>query len=175
METIVSIKHLEKSLVVAGLTLIFAGFFAFFSPLGSSMGISYAVGAILLLSAGCKFVLAWKWGAMPGGFHQVAMCLVEFLFGTIFLIFPVGAASAVVLVFCFFLLLAGIFQAQLALAIRPAFGWTWPFIGGLLTLLLALAILLLWPIGSLVFLGVLIGIHFLLSGAALLMMGLSAQ
>jgi uncharacterized membrane protein HdeD (DUF308 family) len=88
---------------------------------------------------------------------------------------PLLGALALTLLLAGFLVVQGICQIGLALRIRPARAWGWPLASGIVTLLLAVLIWVGWPSSALWVIGLLVGIHLLLSGVSLTMLALAAR
>ena len=70
-----------------------------------------------------------------------------------------------------FLFLRGIIQIQGAFAVKPENGWGWLLFGGILAILLGVLLMMKWPIGGMLAIGIFIGIELLFSGITVLMFG----
>jgi uncharacterized membrane protein HdeD (DUF308 family) len=72
-------------------------------------------------------------------------------------------------------MIQGAFEAALAFEVRPAPGWSWMLVSALASVILSLVIIAGWPGVSLIALGAVIGVNFLSSGLAFLMVGSAAR
>jgi len=96
-------------------------------------------------------------------------------FGVLLLVFPTaGILTAGVLLTLFFLL-DGIAKAALALTLRGMPGWGWFAFNGAVSLLLAVVVFAEFPVSATWILGLVVGIHLLLKGWAILLVGLTAH
>ncbi|MDE3028081.1 MAG: DUF308 domain-containing protein [Paracoccaceae bacterium] len=85
-----------------------------------------------------------------------------------------GLLSLTALVAVFFIAI-GIFKAAFAMRIRPASGWGWVMLSGLVSLLLGGMILANFPMSAATILGLLLGIELLSTGIAFVMAGLTLR
>ena len=69
----------------------------------------------------------------------------------------------------------GIFEVIEAVQLRPAPGWGWSLFSGILTVSLGVLIWRQWPVSGAWAIGVLVGIHVLMSGWAAIMLGTAAR
>ncbi len=101
----------------------------------------------------------------------VAFALVAVI-GIVFLIFPYLGAEFLTLLVVASLLMEGIYSILLSLALREAnTGWFWMFGPGVIALVVALLILLGWPSTATWVLGLGLGVNFVTTGAALILLG----
>jgi uncharacterized membrane protein HdeD (DUF308 family) len=84
---------------------------------------------------------------------------------------PLIGALAITLSLGGLFMLQGAFELVLAFELRSARGWPWMLFSAVASIFLAVAILAGWPGTSLITLGVVLGVNFISSGLAYLMLG----
>ena len=91
-----------------------------------------------------------------------------FLLALLILFHPAVVISTLGLILAMYFLIDGFAGIALAVEIKPAKGWFFMLLNGLLSLLLGAIVLVGWPLSSTWLVGLLIGISFLFDGIALL-------
>lgn len=85
------------------------------------------------------------------------------------------AALSLTLVIAYALIAVGVLRAIMAFQVRPAKGWWWPLLSGLVSLVLGTLILLEWPQSGLFIIGLFIAIELIFNGWAYLFVALAAR
>jgi uncharacterized membrane protein HdeD (DUF308 family) len=107
---------------------------------------------------------AWTWG---GFFVYVLNALIRGVTGYLLIRHPDAGAAAVTMVLAVLFIVGGLFRVAAASAIQfPRWGWT--AFSGVVSAVLGISILLVWPLASTYFIGMAIGIDLILDGGALL-------
>jgi uncharacterized membrane protein HdeD (DUF308 family) len=168
----------KKSLVwsiVLSILLILAGIAAIILPPVASLAVTIFVGWMLVLSGIIHFVYAWKTRHTGGVLWEVLIGVVYVAAGAYLLWNPIVGLAAVTLALALYLLFEGLLEFVLSYQLRPAPGSGWLLFDGIITLILALLIWRIWPIGAPWILGLLVGISMLVSGTARLMLTVAAR
>ena len=88
-----------------------------------------------------------------------------------FLVFnPLAGAVTLTLLLGFLVLLSGTSEIFTAIEMRPAKGWGWLLFAASISVIAGMLIIGGWPAGSLVLLGLILGIKFLAAGLAQLLL-----
>jgi uncharacterized membrane protein HdeD (DUF308 family) len=168
----------KKSLVwsiVLSILLILAGIAAILLPPVASLAVTIFVGWMLIFGGIIHFVYAWKTRHAGGVLWEVLIGVVYIAAGAYLLWNPIVGLAAVTLALALYLLLEGLLEFVLSYQLRPAPGSGWLLFDGIITLILALLIWKIWPIGAPWILGLLVGISMLVSGTARLMLSVAAR
>ncbi len=72
-------------------------------------------------------------------------------------------------------MIQGAFELVLAVELRATKGWTWMLVSALASIVLSVVITAGWPGSSLVALGILLGVNFISSGLAYLLLGAASK
>ncbi len=168
----------KKSLawsIALSILLILAGIAAIVLPPVASLAVTIFVGWMLVFGGIIHFVYAWKTRHAGGVLWEVLIGVVYVAAGAYLLWNPIVGLAAVTLALALYLLFEGLLEFVLSYQLRPAPGSGWLLFDGIITLILALLIWRIWPIGAPWILGLLVGISMLVSGTARLMLSVAAR
>ncbi|MGH6945349.1 MAG: HdeD family acid-resistance protein [Geminicoccaceae bacterium] len=158
-----------------GIVLAVLGVLAIALPVVATLAVGIFIGWLLVIGGIAQLVHAFSERRWRGFFLHFLGGLVYLVVGGLILIDPFGGALALTILLAAFLVVEGIFQILLALRIRPFRNWGWVVASGIITLVLGILIFAGWPSTALWVIGLLVGIHLLTSGIALIMLGLAAR
>ena len=158
-----------------GAVLVVLGIVVIASPIVATMAIELLVGWILVIGGVLQIVQALRARGWRGFLLHLVGGILYLLVGVLLLYDPLGGALALTLVLTAFLVVQGIVQIVIAVQIRPTRNWGWLLASGVITLLLGLLIWSGWPSSALWVIGLLVGIHLVVTGASLIMLGLAAR
>jgi uncharacterized membrane protein HdeD (DUF308 family) len=162
-------------LLGAGMVLVLIALVALSNLLLATVVSVLFVGVTMLLAGAAHIVFAFqmkRWGQTVGllvvGVLYVAAGVMTFWN-------PVLASTFLTLLMALSMLVAGIVRTAAGLAIRPASGWLWLAAAGAATVLVALVILVGWPVNSLWIIGALLAIDVMVTGCALSALALALR
>jgi uncharacterized membrane protein HdeD (DUF308 family) len=158
-----------------GVALLVLGIVALAFPFFSTLVITLFVGWMLILSGLAALYGAFSLHGAAPFFGALLYGLISVAAGVFTIARPVGGALAVTLALSAVLLLQGAYELYFAFELRPMRGWGWMVGSGLASIALSLIILMGLPVTSLVALGIILGINFVSSGFALIMVGGAAR
>ena len=141
----------------------------------ATLAIGIFVGWLFLIGGVAQILHAFSARGWQGFALHLLGGVLYVLVGGWMIFNPLLGALALTLMLAAFLLIQGICQIALALRLRPARGWGWPLASGVVTVLLAVLIYAGWPSSALWVIGLLVGIHLLMSGLSLSMLALAAR
>jgi membrane protein HdeD len=87
--------------------------------------------------------------------------------GSLMLFYPIGGVQVVGLLMAVYLLFDALGSFIIAQSVHPAKGWGWMVINGVMAIVLALLLLISWPVNSPWLVGLYVGINLLFDGMAL--------
>jgi uncharacterized membrane protein HdeD (DUF308 family) len=163
------IARLRKGLMVAGAVMMALGIAALILPAITSFVVEVLIGWLLLVSGAVAVIGAMSvrgtslfiWELVPGA--------ITFCVGLLLLLFPFQGLVALTALIAVVFLLTGVAQMSFAFWARPTPGWIWVSLSALFSIMLGVFILFALPEASAVFIGLLVGIDLLSTGAALVM------
>ncbi|MEZ4288303.1 MAG: HdeD family acid-resistance protein [Polyangiales bacterium] len=158
-----------------GVCTIILGMVALFMPFVSGLAISSLV-AILLVAAGVvRFVYAFRATSFASGLWGVIVGVVSIAGGVAMLNYPMLGLESMTLVLVMYLIAEGILESVIALRGRPAKGWGWMLVSGIVSIGLGAYIYSTLPASGLFSIGVLVGVDLIFSGWAMIAIASSAR
>ncbi len=150
-----------------GVIFILAGILAMVLPSATAVGFELLIGALLLVSGLIQGIASLRskthWWSLLSSMASV-------IIGGLMLFNPAAGTLALATILAVFLAIEGVTELLLSLQFRPASNWGWLLLSGLVSLGLAILLFVGWPGLTIAFLGIIIGINFLLYGISLLAM-----
>lgn len=162
-------------MLAIGIVLILTGLLAFALPVVASIAVEAMIGAAFLISGvmqGVHAVRAEGWRARA---ISIASALLYVVGAGLLLLNPLAGLVALTLVMLSVIAADGVMRVVIGARMRPEKGWGWMIASGVVSVLLAIALFLMFPAVSLTLLGVLLGISFVIEGAAFTAAALAAR
>jgi len=131
--------------------------------------------ALLIVGGVFQILDALKCGGWKSIAWHVLIALLYVGLGVYMALEPLHAAVALTLVVGASLIAIGILRAIMAFQIKPAAGWYWPLISGIISLILGGLILSEWPQSGLFIIGLFIAIELIFNGWSYLFIALAAR
>jgi uncharacterized membrane protein HdeD (DUF308 family) len=169
------VRKEATQLIWLGVALLIIGIVALVFPALSTMVATAFVAWVLVFSGAATLFGAFSMRGAGPFFGAILFGALSVAAGVFMLARPVGGELAITLSLGMLFMLQGATEAVFAFELRPASGWVWMLISALGSVLLSLVILAGWPGVSLVALGIVLGVNFISSGSAYLMLGLAAK
>ncbi|MBM9593503.1 HdeD family acid-resistance protein [Roseitranquillus sediminis] len=161
--------------LLMGLVLILGGFMALANPFAATLTVTVVASAAFVVAGAMQLWLAFRGGETGARAVAAALGVLLILFAVSLVAQPfAGILSLTILVAAFFLA-AGLVRIWLASRRRESSGWGWLLASGLVSAALGLIIFFALPEGSLVLLGIFLGVELLASGAAAVALALAAR
>jgi len=151
-----------------GITLVIVGFLSILAPAVAGSAVVMIIG-ILVLVVGAVQIMHGLGQESParkalplilGGLTAAA--------GLALIARPYIGLGILSLLMAFFFLACGVWKMLVAIQSRGAAGWIWMFGSGAVSLALGYMIWNQWPVSGLWAIGILVGVEFVLTGAAML-------
>jgi uncharacterized membrane protein HdeD (DUF308 family) len=158
-----------------GVLMVVLGMFAIAAPVIATVAVGLMVGWILMIGGIAQIIQAFGPGRWRGFFLHLLGGVLYLVVGALIVFDPLGGAVALTILLAAFLIVQGVFQIIFAWQLRPLSNWGWAMANGILSLVLGVLIWMEWPSSALWVLGLLVGIHLVFSGWALIMIGLSVR
>jgi uncharacterized membrane protein HdeD (DUF308 family) len=122
-------------------------------------------GWLLLMAAGIETLQAFLVGHWAGFFQHLLGAVLFGVTGALLVRRPVISAEVVTLIMALFFLMSGLFELVSSLAIHLP-GWGWHAVNGIITCVLGVLVLSLWPVSGLWTIGLFVGIDLVFYGWA---------
>lgn len=161
--------------IALSIFLITAGIVGIVVPFAASIAVTVFVGWVLVFSGAIHFMYAWHTRGAGGIVWEVLVGIVYVATGIYLLWNPILGIASLTLALAIYLLLEALLEFVMGFSLRPARGWGWLLFDGIVTLVLAVLIWRMWPVGSPWVLGTIVGISVLFSGVTRLMISLATR
>ncbi len=162
-------------LMGVGAVFLAIGLTAIVFPLISTFIATLFVGWILIVSGLATLVGAFSIRGAGPFFGALLLALLSLGGGVFILARPLAGELGVTLSVGAIFVVQGALEIGMAMELRPDRSWIWMLLSGVASVVLALAILAGWPGSSLVAIGIVIGVNFVTSGLAYLVLGQAAR
>ena len=158
--------------VILGVSLVVLGAVALGSAVITSLAAATVIGVLLLLGGAAEAVGAFWCRGWSGFFLELLSGVLSIVVGLLFVRAPADALAALTLLLACFLLVGGCFKIVAAVSYRFA-AWGWSLAGGIIDVILGLAIWREWPASGLWVIGLFLGINLLFRGFNWVALGLA--
>ncbi len=160
-------KMFGKYLIPVAILLIIIGIFGILSPVVLSAVTDGIIAAILIISG-----LTWVWHSIQMHQHQLADWLKPLLLlitGGIMIAMPTAGIAAIGLMFILYFIVDA-YRNFTQSKIYPGRGRGWSIFSGIVDVLIAILFVVTWPRGSLILVGIFVGVNLIFDGIILLML-----
>ena len=158
-----------------GVALLVLGICALVFPAFATFVATFFVGWVLIIAGVASIFGSFSIRGTGPFFGALLFGLLSLACG-VFLLFRPGVGMLVLtLIVGVLFMIQGASEIFLAFEARPSSGWGWMLASAIASIVLAILILAGWPASSLITLGVLMGLNFISSGAAHLMVAHSVR
>lgn len=154
-----------------GLLLVLLGAAAFARPLIPSLTINFFIGGLLVAAGVMRIISAFGTYSWRGFWLSLLCGVLSLVSGTAMLALPAVGIEALVVFLGILILFEAAAKLTAAFSVPRDYPWGWILIDGLITAVLGGILFTANPAQAALYLGVIIGIHLLTSGVALLAAG----
>jgi uncharacterized membrane protein HdeD (DUF308 family) len=162
-------------LISLGAVTVIFGAVAVASPLITGVAVVVFVGFLLLASGVTQVVHALKSRQWGTGFWGTVIGLLGVAAGLLMIFRPLVGLVTMTILLAIYFLVDGISEIIAAFKIKPDQGWGWVLFNGIIAMLLGLMIWRQWPVSGKWAIGLLIGIHILMTGWTMIILGTGAR
>lgn len=159
--------------IFEGLLFILIGFLAFSMPGLTALTIEFLLAALLFVGGVIRIGYAlfhrnnrW-WRLFSGAIYAIA--------GAMIFAWPVTGLTALLAVVGVLLLIEGVFDIGIAIAMRPMKNWGWILAAGIASIFLGVLIFAGFPATGIIYLAVAFGISFIFYGVSILAVALKTE
>ena len=138
------------------------------------VGVLY-FGVLLLIGGGVQLWQSFKCRGWKSAAWHVFIALVYLVAGVLVVYDPVGAAVGLTLVIAIALLVTGATRLLMSFQLKPAGGWWWVLLSGIMSIVLGVIILAQWPATGLWVIGLVIAIELIVNGWSYIFVALAAK
>ena len=155
--------------------------FLLLGAIGVGMSVALTVvgvlyfGVLLLIGGGVQLWQSFKCKGWKSVTWHVVIALVYLIAGALAVYDPLGAAIGLTLVIAIALLVTGTTRLMMSFQLKPAGGWWWTLLSGIMSIILGGIILVQWPATGLWVIGLVIAIELIVNGWSYIFVALAAK
>jgi len=166
-----------KLFMFQGVVMIILGVLAIVMPVVATLAIDIFVGWLFLISGILGLVAMFSTHNVPAFLWSLITAALSVAIGVMLIWNPVAGALTLTIVLTAFFIAEGVFQIATSISYREVMGslWGWLLVSGIADLVLAVIIILGWPMTAAWTLGLLVGINLITSGWAIAMAALAGH
>jgi len=159
-----------KRLMLLGIALIVLGVISILAPAMAGGAVVIVIGLVMLIAGVAQIVQAMRAESMRHKIMPLILGGITTLAGVGVLAHPVLGMGVLTLLLLIFFVVEGLWKIIASFSYRPAEGWVWLLLGGLLSLVLGVLIWNQWPVSGMWAVGVLVGVDLLSTGLAMVVL-----
>ena len=160
------VQAISQRLFWVGLAMLALGIVAIVFPMASTLVATLMVGWVLLFFGVIALFGSLSIHGTGLFFGTLVVALLAIAAAVFLLVNPIAGAAALTLIMALLFSLQGASEIAFAYEMRPLPGWMGLLISGIVSVGVAILIIATWPRISAIFLGILLGINFLSTGLA---------
>jgi len=165
----------SRYLIGSGLVIALLGVVAIFAPLVTGIALSIILGALLVVGGFTHVSHAFSARGWTGWLWQLVLAGVYVIAGISLLVNPVLGLTTLTVLLIGYLFVTGAVQLGMGVRMRPTQNWGLIAASGAVSLLLAVLLWIGFPSTAAWAIGLIVGIHFLTAGFALVALGYMGQ
>jgi uncharacterized membrane protein HdeD (DUF308 family) len=162
-------------LIFLGIMTVIFGVVAIGSPLITGVAVVVFVGFLLLASGVARIVHALKSKQWGTGFWGTVIGVLGVAAGLLMIFRPLVGLVTMTMLLAIYFLVDGISEIIAAFKIKPDQGWGWVLFNGVIAVLLGFMIWRQWPVSGQWAIGILVGVHILITGWSMIILGSGAR
>ena len=169
------IKKSAGMLTFFGILMVIFGILAIGAPFVAGLAVVWYFGLMLVIGGIFRVIYAFKAQSLGAGIWAILLGFLTVFAGFVMLGRPLLGLAIMTLVLAVYFIVEGITEIIYAFQIKPEIGWGWALAGGIISLVLGVMIWREYPAPATWLIGVLVGIHLLFHGLAMLGIGAAAR
>jgi uncharacterized membrane protein HdeD (DUF308 family) len=158
-----------------GILLVIAGVLALVFPVIAAVTAALYIGWFAIIAGIIAIVIAIRTRSEPQFGWRLAVGILYLALGVLLVSNPIAAAASLALLVGGLMAASGVVEIMLAFRRKPQGGWGWLLANGILSIVLAILIVIGWPLGSLVLIGYLVGFQIITCGIARIALSSAAR
>lgn len=158
-----------------GIVFVILGFIGLGMTVVLTMASVLMFGILILIGGGIQLVEAFKCKGWKGIIWHLLMAILYVVAGVVVVVDPLLASMLFTLLLAFTFILVGIVRIVMAIQLRNFKNWFLPLLGGIISMILGVIILVGWPISGLWVIGLFVAIELIVNGWSYIFIALAAR
>jgi uncharacterized membrane protein HdeD (DUF308 family) len=170
------LRRHKKSVFTQGILFVILGVVALLVPTLFSVAFEWTVGWLFLMGGSIQLLRCIQAGHQaPGYWMLILSSLFAMIFGVLLVFRPLEGVIALTAIMAFYFLAEGIVKILFALQLRAFSHWGWILFNGLCSIAISFIVFSGWPLSSMWFIGVLLGVYLIMNGMSFIIMASRAH
>ena len=161
--------------IALGLAITIFGALAILTPFLTGAVVTLIVGVLMIAAGITRGIFAFKAQTFGKGLLMFVLGAVVAIGGLFVLARPLIGLASLTMVLAAFFLVDGVMEVAYAFRLRPAKGWGWLVLSGIVSGLLGVFIMYQWPFSGAWAIGILVGVRLIFTGWSVIALGASAR
>jgi len=162
-------------LLALGVLLIVLGTVGLWMSFAVTLATVIMFGALLMVGGVFQLLNAFQLKGWKSVLWHVLIALLYIAAGIVIFTDPVFASLSLTIALAWILIAVGLLRILMAIQLRPASGWVWPLVSGVISILLGAMILAQWPTSGLWVIGLFVAIEMIVNGWSSVFIALAAR
>jgi uncharacterized membrane protein HdeD (DUF308 family) len=162
-------------LLALGVLLIVLGTVGLWMSFAMTLATVIMFGALLMVGGVFQLLNAFQIKSWKSVLWHVLIALLYIAAGIVIFTDPVFASLSLTIALAWILIAVGLLRILMALQLRPASGWVWPLVSGVISILLGAMILAQWPTSGFWVIGLFVAIEMIVNGWSSVFIALAAR
>jgi uncharacterized membrane protein HdeD (DUF308 family) len=162
-------------LLALGILLIVLGTVGLWMSFAMTLATVMLFGALLTAGGVFQLLNAFQLKGWKSTLWHVLIALLYIAAGIVIFTDPVFASLSLTIALAWILIAVGLLRILMAFQLRPASGWVWPLVSGLISILLGAMILAQWPTSGFWVIGLFVAIEMIVNGWSSVFIALAAR
>ena len=168
-----NLKKFSSLSIFSGIMMVIAGLLAIINPWAGSVGFVLFIGSMFLIMALLSaFITIKAHNRSLGAWLKVFVLLIS---GILLIVLPQLGVAVIALLLALYFFMDAFAGIAWGFELRPLRGWLFSILNGFLSFILGALIIYNWPSSSVVIVGVIIGISFILDGIVFIYLGILSK
>ena len=168
-----TVKKFSTQTIAAGVLMLIVGAVGVFAPTIMSLVVVTFLGWLFLVSAVVQGYITFK--TYRKSFSAWLKPVLSLIVGLLFFVYPIEGIAAIGLLLATYLLIDAFSSFGFAMDYKPNSGWWMLIVNALVSILLAVFIMIGWPVSSIYWVGLYAAVSLFFDGVALVTLGVGAR
>ena len=168
-----TLQKFSTQTIIAGVLMLIVGGLGIFAPTVMSLVVVTMLGWLFITSAVIQGYITFK--TYRRSFSAWLKPALSFITGILFFIFPVQGIAVAAVMLAAYLLVDAFSSFGFAMDYKPNSWWWIHIVNAIISIVLAILIMMGWPVSSLFWVGLYAAISLFFDGVALVSMGIGAK
>ncbi len=168
-----TLKKFSTQTIIAGVLMLIVGVVGVFAPTVMSLVVVTFLGWLFLVSAAVQGYITYK--TYRKSFSAWLKPVLSLIVGVLFFVYPMEGIAAIGLLLAAYLLVDAYSSFGFAMDYKPNSGWWILIVNALISIVLAVLIMIGWPISSVFWVGLYAAVSLFFDGVALVTLGVGAK